>query len=410
MRYRLGILTTHPIQYQVPWFRRLAEHPKLDTTVFYCYLPTAAQQGQDFGVAFEWDIPLLDGYSYEVLENRSKAPSSSGFSGCDTPGFAKRASDFDFDAFLICGWHVKSHFQALWACRRLRVPTLIRGDSNVFMPRPWWKRLRHRVLLRFYDACLVVGEANRQLYLRSGVPESRLIQVPHFVDNERFARHSDSLREERAELRQKWHIPERTTTFLFCAKFIAKKRPMDFLRALEIAQSRGAMLHALFVGDGELRSQCEQFARDRRIPATFVGFLNQSEVPAAYVAADCLVLPSDYGETWGLVVNEAMACGLPAIVSDQVGCAPDLIIENETGRVFPCGDVGELARCLIEVSRDPSILPSMGTRARQHVQRYSVENAVQGTVEAVRLVAGRRRKRNVDANRAIQLSCSQDAV
>ena len=193
-------------------------------------------------------------------------------------------------------------------------------------------------------------------------------------------------------------------------KFIAKKHPMEFLRALEIAQFRGADMHALLVGDGELRDQCEQFARDRRLPTTFVGFLNQSELPAAYVAADCLVLPSDYGETWGLVVNEAMACGLPALVSNQVGCVPDLIIENETGKTFPCGDVDELARCLVEVSRRPSVLRTMGASARQHIQHFSVDNAVQGTVDAVRLVANERRKRNVNANRAVHSSCNQHPV
>jgi glycosyltransferase involved in cell wall biosynthesis len=386
MSYRLGILTTHPIQYQAPWFRQLAQHTELKTRVFYCYLPTPAQQGQDFGVPFQWDIPLLDGYSYEVLENRAKAPSSGAFSGCDTPGIGKRIADCGFDAFLICGWHVKSHFQALWACRRLGVPTLVRGESNTLTPRSWWKRLRHRLLLRFYSGCLVIGEANRQFYLRSGVSEARLIRAPYFVDNDRFSLQSDVLRKTRDELRQKWNICRDRVTFLYCAKFIAKKHPMDFLHALDIARAQGDESHALLVGDGELRRQCEEFARDRGLPATFVGFVNQSELPAAYAAADCLVLPSDHGETWGLVVNEAMACGLPALVSDQVGCALDLIVEDQTGKTFPCGNVNELARCLIALGSSPATLRTMGERARRHVQDYSIETAVRGTIDAVRLV------------------------
>ncbi len=243
------------------------------------------------------------------------------------------------------------------------MPALVRGDSNALMPRPWWKRLRHRLLLRLYSACLVVGEANRQLYLRSGVPEARLIRVPHFVDNERFAQRAGVFRKNRDELRQKWNIGQDKVTFLYCAKFIAKKHPIDFLQALEIANARGAKAHGLLVGDGELRGRCEELARDRGLPATFAGFLNQSELPAAYAAADCLVLPSDHGETWGLVVNEAMACGLPAVVSDQVGCGPDLIVEDETGKTFPFGDVDELARCLAALGRSPETLRAMGERA-----------------------------------------------
>jgi glycosyltransferase involved in cell wall biosynthesis len=128
-----------------------------------------------------------------------------------------------------------------------------------------------------------------------------------------------------------------------------------------------------------------------RIAATFAGFLNQTEMPKAYVAADCLVLPSDYGETWGLVVNEAMACGLPAVVSDRVGCGPDLVEDGVTGRIFPFGEVAALAGVIRSLADRPARLVEMGRRASDRITRYSVDAAVAGTLDAVRYVTRRSR-------------------
>ena len=145
-------------------------------------------------------------------------------------------------------------------------------------------------------------------------------------------------------------------------------------------------IYMLMVGDGELKFQCEAFARENNLPVTFTGFLNQSEIIRAYVASDCLVLPSDYGETWGLVVNEAMACGLPAIVSDRVGCGPDLVKEGVTGSVFPFGDVDTLAEKLIWFAQNPEKTKAMGEQAKKLIQKYSVEEVVKGTVDAIKYV------------------------
>jgi glycosyltransferase involved in cell wall biosynthesis len=123
---------------------------------------------------------------------------------------------------------------------------------------------------------------------------------------------------------------------------------------------------------------------------TFAGFVNQTEIVRAYVAADCLVLPSDTGETWGLVVNEAMASGLPAIVSDEVGCGPDLVTEDVTGSIFPMGDVDALADRLTRFAGDPAGLRGMGARARERVSsQYSVERAVAGTLAAIDAIVAR---------------------
>jgi glycosyltransferase involved in cell wall biosynthesis len=244
----------------------------------------------------------------------------------------------------------------------------------------------HRALLKRYNAFLYIGEGNRRFYLSNGVLEDRLFFAPYCVENERFRRAALELTGQRAEIRATWEIPPDAVTFVFCGKLIGKKRPMDVLRALSELTARPDELppiHVVIVGAGELLAECQSYAKNRRLPVTFPGFLNQSEISRAYVAADCLVLPSDDGETWGLVVNEGMACGLPAIVSDAVGCQQDLVVDGETGAVYPMGNVEALAACLRTAASNGHGLRNMGVAAEARVARYSYDQVLRGTLAAL---------------------------
>jgi glycosyltransferase involved in cell wall biosynthesis len=430
----LGILTSHPIQYQAPWFRALAK--TVDLEVFFAHRVTAIEQGQaGFGVAFDWDVDLLSGYRHQFLPNVARRPSVNHFFGCDTPQIREAICGPSnnkelitnnrprpFDAFIVTGWNLKSYWQAIRACRKAGVPVLVRGDSQLGTTRSILKRaikqLTHRFGLRQFDGFLSVGQRNRQYLLHYGVPPEKIFLAPHFVDNEWFAAQVAAIRKSKIENRKSWNIPEDAFCVLFCGKFISKKRPLDLVRAAQLLltsnSSRlapGALppkLHLFFVGSGELgsdlRANCnvvfdaeqgtgrkEQGARgtinqepitDNQKPrASFAGFLNQTEISRAYVAADVLVLPSDGSETWGLVVNEAMACGLPASVSDAVGCAPDLIDDETTGFAFPVGDTVQLAQRLIAIAKmeRQRFQPALAARMRA----YRVETAVEGTLRAI---------------------------
>jgi glycosyltransferase involved in cell wall biosynthesis len=389
MPHRLVIVETHPIQYKAPLFRKLAAMPDLDLTVLYALLPEPAQQGEGFGVPFAWDVPLLDGYRYEVLRNRARPPSVSVFAGCDTPEIGRRLRELRPDAVLVNGWVVKTCLQALWACRRLGIPCLVRGEANLLRPRAPWKHVLHRLLLHRYAGWLAIGSANRDFYRFHGCPDGRIFRAPYAVDNDFFAAQAAARAGRRNALRASFGVPPEAVVFLFAGKLEPKKHPADLLEAVaRLPAGLRARAHVLVAGDGVLRDECERLARGRGVPAAFAGFLNQSRLPDAYAAADVFVLPSDAGETWGLVVNEAMASGRPAVVSRSAGCCADLVVEGLTGHAFDCGDTAALAEILAAYIRDPAAAAREGAAAAGHIRAFGLDAAAAGIIQALQAVAG----------------------
>ncbi|MGH7565427.1 MAG: glycosyltransferase family 4 protein, partial [Gemmatimonadota bacterium] len=378
---KLGIMATHPVQYQVPWYRALSARPGVDLTVYFALLPTPEQQGVDFGIDFAWDVPLLDGYRWEALRNTARTPSLRGFFSSRTPGVGSVLARDRPDAVIVSGWQALPLLQAVRACGHLGIPCLLRGESSGLFRRPWWARAIHRRFLTRFAACLAIGEANREFYLQNGVSPERIFPVPYFADNDRFVEQAARWMPERASIRRGWGFGPDDICFLFAGKLVPKKRVLDFLAGCEIARRSAPEIRALVVGAGEVEVEARRFAERHDLRAVFAGFLNQSEISRAYVVADCLVLPSDYGETWGLVINEAMLHGLPSIVSDRVGCGPDLVDDGVTGRVFPFGDVDALARAMVETAAREDQRREMGRRARLRVDAYSAERAVEGTLD-----------------------------
>ena len=391
--YSLAVVASHPIQYQAPLYRALAK--RLRVHVFYAHQATPQDQARaGFGQPFEWDVPLLDGYPSTWLENSARRPGVHHFFGCNTPGLKDELASRDFDALLVNGWNLLSYWQGVRAARRRGLTVLVRGDSQLPAMRSWLRRLLKRILypvmLRQFDGLLAVGQRHREYLAHYWVPADRIFLVPHCVDNQFFAAAADRARQAGGSPRRPFGIPDGKVVFLFVGKFIPKKRPIDFLHALDGLGAVKGSAWALMVGDGPLRQELERHARDHQTPCSFAGFLNQSEIGAAYAAADVLVLPSDERETWGLVVNEAMAAGLPAIVSERAGCVPDLIISGKTGFVYGCRDVEALSRTMATFAADPDLRSRLSKSARRHIRAYSIEAASEGLVAALRVLVPQR--------------------
>jgi glycosyltransferase involved in cell wall biosynthesis len=369
----------------------LNAHSNLDIQVLFCHEATGEDQSQaGFGVPFNWDMPILEGYRYRFLKNVSSRPSLGSFAGLDTPEIGELISSAQLDAVIINGWHYKSAWQAMRACWKTKTPLMVRSDSHLQTERPFLKRIAKHPFYSWFipklDACLPVGKWSSEYFLHYGAAPGRVFVVPHVVDADYFKGEAHRLGAQRKMLRTQWGLNDSAVVVLFAGKFINKKRPLDFVNSIGVARSLGAKVEGLMVGDGPLRAPCEELVRSKNAPIKFAGFLNQSEIAQAYVTADALVLPSDGAETWGLVVNEAMACGLACFVSDQVGCGPDMIVPNETGAVFPVGDTGALGALLASFSADRTRIRTMGERASGQAGKYSVNVAVDRTLQAVEAV------------------------
>lgn len=377
---RIGILLTHPVQYYSPWFRELAKAS--DLTVFYAHQQSAEGQAKaGFGTAFEWDVPLLDGYDWRWLTNVSARPGLSHFGGCDTPEIAGIVAEARFDAFMMFGWNKKSFIQAGWACHRSRTPLLIRLDSQLGMQlsplKRAVKRLVYSAILPWAAHYLTPG-VRSDAYLRHfGVSPRRIHRLAHMVDVDRFAASAETARQtgETAALRARHGAAPDDIVLLFAGKLLARKRPDLLLEAFRRLRDRdpaaAARLRVWLVGDGPLRNELEAFAAGHGLPVSFLGFVNQSAIPTAYAAADCLVLPSNGEETWGLVVNESFACGRPAIVSTEAGCAPDLIDDDVTGWTLRRPDADELASLMLKALQGARQLPAAALAAKSRAGSYS---------------------------------------
>ena len=330
---------------------------------------------------------MYDGYDWQVLDNKKEDPSVDSFFASSVRNLTHVLKRDGPDVLVLTGWQGFPLLQALWSGTRLGIPRVFRGESSGLKPRTLAAKAAHHFLLSRYDAFLVIGEANYKFYAGYGVPDKKLFSCPYFVENRRLYEQAGSHRSERQGLREAWKIPQGSVCYLFVGKLTHKKRVLDQLAALKLSHSQNANLHLLVVGTGEFMSRARQFVAEHNLPVTFAGFLNQTEITSAYVAADCLILSSDYDETWGLVVNEAMVCGLPAIVSDRVGCGPDLVKCGETGEKFAFGSIQALSRAMLSMASDSARLTAMGERARERVLRhYSVEVAVKGTIQAIESV------------------------
>ncbi len=375
MTYRLAILTSHPIQYNAPAFAELAKQPELDVHVFYCWEGPTKTIDPEFGHTVAWDVPLLQGYNYTFVPNVSGDPGTHHFTGLNNPEMITEIQSWRPDVLLVYGWSFLTHLQVMRAFKR-KVPVLFRGDSTLLGKRSVPMRFARRAFLRWVfrhvDTALYVGEHNRQYYLEMGLSESQLIWAPHAVDNERFQTAERDDQSRATDWRRKLGITDDDVVFLFAGKLIPRKDPWTLLRAfLQLPQpQRGSRPHMVFVGEGELRQHLEEACRGRS-EIHFLGFQNQSAMSTIYRLGDAIVLPS-LVDTWGLAVNEAMACGRPAIVSDLVGCGPDLIVQGKTGEVFPHEDERALASVLTRAWKSADELHRMGDDAREFINGWSI--------------------------------------
>lgn len=382
---RLAILASHPIPYQIPIYRELARRREVEMLVFF---------GDDYGVkprpsawgidAFTWAGGLTEGYPHVFVPNRAPRPDSASFAGKLNPGLLPALLRYRPDAVLITGYASLYHLQGILWTAVLRSRLLFFSDASQIPDKKGARGLAKRAFLSLFyghlDAILAIGENNRRQYLACGVPEARIFRFPYAVDNAHFRAEAERTRSSRAALRQRFGVPEGATCVLFVGRLSLEKNVAELIRG--VAGAPGLFL--LMVGSGPEQPSLARLAQEL-LPGRhrFAGFLNYDELGDGYTAGDVFGLASSH-EPWGLVCNEAMNFGLPLVVSDRVGAAPDLITAGETGFIYPSGDIQALSRALLSadalIRRDRA---RVAQAALARIERYSVEAMVSGLCEAL---------------------------
>jgi glycosyltransferase involved in cell wall biosynthesis len=364
---RLGVLASHPIQYQAPLYQELARRGAVDLEVAFLSRD-GAQPYHDpaFGVTLAWNIDLLGGYRSTLVARRPLAGKAAWLASL-------RRWLRGRDIVVLHGHSDPDMLLAAATCRLLGVPYLLRGDSHAEPSASGWRRItRHLVagaVVRAAAGALPVGQRNAAFYQRYG-------RIPHYlapysVDNDRFQAMSEAARPARAERLAALGLDPGRLTVIFSGKLIGQKRPLDLVHA--IARFSGN-LNLLLLGDGPLRAQVQGY--EGQLPVRCLGFVNQAELPEWYGCGDVLALPSGR-EPWGLVVNEGMACGLVPVVSDAVGCATDLV--EGVGEVFPVGDIAALAAALTRATAD---VRDRRERVRGRLSRFTLAQTASGYEQA----------------------------
>lgn len=385
-KLRLAVIATHPIQYQAPIYKMLENSKVLSVEVLF-----ASDFGQEmsfdsqFGIEMKWDVPLTEGYNFRFLNNYH--PKFSGRNPITVP--AKLYSVLTkkkFDAVLIYGYAASIERTAITLALARNIPILLKPDGiNALSARPLWKQFIRAVFLKFLycsiDKYLTVGSNSTEHFLSFSGNVRKLVASPYCVDNDFFKNEANKY-SDKSKIRKELGIEKSENVLLFCGKLIPQKNPfvlIDILSAFE----KTLNLTILIVGEGELRKELEEKFQSRSLKKyIFAGFQNQSKISRFYAAADAIILPS-LSETWGLVINEAMNFGLPAIVSSRVGCAPDLIIEGVTGFVFEFGNADDLLNKVYSIFSDRERLENMKNHAKSHIDKYSLQNAVDGIEKAI---------------------------
>ncbi len=387
---RLAYVVSHPIQYQAPLLRRIAQEPGIDLTVFFgADFSVKGYRDAGFGGAeVKWDVPLLGGYRHRFLRPLRDNGSASVFSPISL-GMSRALAGFD--AVWVHGYSTVNSLHAIVAARAAGVPVLLRAESWLGdRPRTGLKlqgkRLFFEVLKQMVDGVLAIGTQNRRYWERYLGEDFPIFLMPYSVDNAFFAQRSLEAAAGRQELREELELEPGRPVVLFASKLQTRKHCGDLVEAwARLSPDPGVEPHPylVIVGDGEERAALERQAQATGFEnVRFCGFRNQSELPRFFDLCSVFVLPSRH-EPWGLIVNEVMNAGRPVIISDDVGCAIDLVRDGQEGYIYPVRDVSALTNCLHRVLSQPETAEDMGQRARERMRTWSFEEDVRGLRQAL---------------------------
>jgi len=391
-KIKLAYFVSHPIQYQAPMLRRLQQEENLDVTAFFFSdRSVGGYWDPGFKRTVEWDVPLLGGYRHEFLPQLLKEGMDvGGFFRPFNGGTIRALRKHKFDLVWMHGYATLNSLVVMAAAKFFGAKVLLNADSSSLVNRnsrlkEMAKRAYMRVVRSLVDCTFVAGQANHAYWRRYFGDKMIYQPFPYSVDNAYFRERIAQVNV--PEVKKRLGLEDGVPVILYASKLQKRKRCVDLVLAYQEMLRRTGNEHApylLIAGDGEERQELEQRVADAGLSRVrFLGFQNQSQLPDLFAACDVFVLPSE-NEPWGLIVNEVMNAGRPVVVTDQVGCHPDLVRPGENGYVYRAGDIAALSEILKKLTSDEDLRRRMGEESLKIIDQHSYEQGVAGLQAFIR--------------------------
>lgn len=387
-KIRLGYLVSHPIQYQAPLLREIAQLPDIDLIVFFrSDISIKEYQDHEFGIHIQWDIDLLSGYKHIFLPkifDRKKI----GFLSPINIGIYRHFKDAKIDLLWIHGWGSLTNVLAILIARYfLNIPVLMRGESSLIIEKHSFikqkiKKFYIKNLLKNVRICLAIGSANREFYLHHGVQEEDIFMMPYAVDNVRIGQAN---KPSTAELKNSLKIDQNRKVLLYVGKLTQRKKVIDLMMSyIELSNAMpNKTPYLIIVGDGECMDKLKFLQRKHNLEnLRVVGFKNQTELPAYFHLADVFIIPS-MAEPWGLVLNEAMCCRCAILASDEVVASNDLVRNGVNGFIFKAGSISDITKNLKKILSDSELISAMGEASAELISKWSYKEDIQAIRDAI---------------------------
>lgn len=401
-RIRLAYLVSHPIQYQAPLLRRIAQEPDIELTVLFgSDFSVREYQDEGFGVKVAWDVPLLQGYRSRVLpawHDPGTVTATTPLSRSLLRALREADGQPAFNVLWVHGYASLNSLRGMLAAYALGIPVLLRADIWLAdRPRSplrlFAKRLFFSALRPLVSGILSIGSNNAAYWNFYFGDRVQQFLLPYAVDNDWFEANARLAAPALPALRDALQLEPGRPVVLYASKLQERKLAGDLVAAFQALQRRSrtyAKPYLVLVGDGEERGALEQQVGELGLEdVRFAGFRNQTELPGFFALADVFVLPARH-EPWGLVVNEVMACGCPVVLSSDVGAAADLVTNGVEGFVYPTGNIEALTTSLERVLASPESAGRMGEAAARRISTWNFEADIRGLHLALAALTHRR--------------------
>lgn len=380
----LLIYASHPIQYHSPIFRQLSKEKKINTVVMFgddIGLKEVYSDG--FNATIKWDIPLTKGYNHFFLKNLAKTKITGFFSRINV-GLFSIINKRKYDCILVHGYQTLTCWLILLSAKINGVKIILRGEALIKEEKNLILKFLKSLVIGFYlknsDAILYSCSGNYRYWKSFQLDEKKLFFVPCAVDNNFFLKMKLFYKPKINFIKRKLNINKEDFVIIFPSRFTDRKRPLDLIEAVALSSRKNIVL--LFVGDGPNRKKMEELSLQKGVRSVFTGFINQKQISKYYSIADIVAIISEYDAS-PKSLNEALNFNLPAIVSNMVGTAGDLVIDNHNGFIVDVGNVKKISNRINTLMDNVILLNKMKINSGNLIKKWSLKNDVKGIKSAI---------------------------